>query len=90
MWVPRTCLATSSADLGMLCNVLGVPHQKSLPPLSALFALKRRSSVPLVLLGDITYYDLGDASDLGVANWWVWVGYNWVGYMKLIYPLKLI
>ena len=36
MWVPRTCLATSSTDLGMLCNVLGVPHQKSLPPLSAL------------------------------------------------------
>ena len=27
---------------------------------------------------------------VGVSNWWVWGGHNWVGYIKLIYPLKPI
>ena len=27
---------------------------------------------------------------IGVSNGWVWSVHNWVGYIKLIYPLKLI
>ena len=23
---------------------------------------------------------------IGVSNWWIWGKYNWVGYIKLIFP----